>query len=110
MAACASARSPGGGVRQAHGAHVGVAVHEVARIDLHPAPAADHDHPPAHGERSRVGPEIDVGEQLDDEVHAAPGVSSTAADEVAGFVVVEDVVDALGGDEGAAARRCRRSR
>src|SRR5205814_10074864 len=58
-------------VRHHHSAKIDIALHRVARIDLHAAAATNDRDTPAVGENGQVIPEIHVREQFHDYVNTA---------------------------------------
>ena len=64
--------SAGGVFGKDHPAHIGIALHRVARIDLHRAAAPDDHDAPAFCENGQILPEIHVREHFHDHVNAVP--------------------------------------
>src|SRR5947209_3567785 len=87
------------GVEDHHAEYGRVARHREARVYLHGPARAYDDDAPAFGDDAEVFVEIHVGEHLKYHVYAAPFGERRQLFEVAGRVMVENVMRALLGDE-----------
>ena len=82
-------------VWQHHSAKINIALHRVARIDLHPAAAPDNRDTSALCENGQIFPEINVREQFHDHINAAPVGRVHDLLEMIGRVMIEHFVRAL---------------
>ena len=85
----------GGSIEERHRANIRVALHQLARGDLHIAAAADHDHSAMLCEHRQILAEVHVGQHLQDDVHSSTPGELEDLFEITGVAMIDDVMRTL---------------